>query len=244
MHKAMLIQMRPHIVMAVKSNIKTIWGHLRPYKSNTAIQYHNVPQKHIFFPLHNFCSTWTIFYSCFHAKKNKNNNNNNALLVPLSVACGQKSKFLQHFFIKSIMDHCAKKQMLYRILQTCILAKNRQGIYCTCWFADCTRTKTKVHFQCYQMYFSRQKYHSFFWPFCKASVLICKASPGNSEIALSKHLAIGSTCLYSHFAYERFHYYHGCKSLFLHPEWNSDVKESLFLVFFVRPKLAIFSQSW
>ena len=39
--------MRPHIV-------KTIQGHIRPYKANTAIQYPNVPQKHIFLPLDNF----------------------------------------------------------------------------------------------------------------------------------------------------------------------------------------------
>ena len=27
---------------------KAIQGHIRPYKANTAIQYHNVPQKHIY----------------------------------------------------------------------------------------------------------------------------------------------------------------------------------------------------
>ena len=34
--------------MIVKSNIKTIQGHTRPYKANAAIQYHNVSQKPIF----------------------------------------------------------------------------------------------------------------------------------------------------------------------------------------------------
>ena len=47
--------METHTDMAVKSNNKTIWGHtrpdkairgqIRPYKANTAIQYHNVQQK-------------------------------------------------------------------------------------------------------------------------------------------------------------------------------------------------------
>ena len=80
--------MRPHIVMAVKSNSKAIrghirpyeaikghkrphkaiQGHIRPYKANAAIQFHNVPQKH------NFCSIWNIFHSIFHAKKKNKNN--------------------------------------------------------------------------------------------------------------------------------------------------------------------------
>ena len=36
-----------------------------------------------FVPLHNFCSIWNIFHSCFHAKKNKINNSRstNASLI-------------------------------------------------------------------------------------------------------------------------------------------------------------------
>ena len=33
---------------AIKRPYKALQDHTRPYKANTAIQYHNVPQKHIF----------------------------------------------------------------------------------------------------------------------------------------------------------------------------------------------------
>ena len=56
--------------MAVKSNIKTMQGHIRPYKANTAIQYHNVPQKHFFCSLAHFLFHLEhMFRSFFHAKK-------------------------------------------------------------------------------------------------------------------------------------------------------------------------------
>ena len=74
--------------MRVKSINKTIWGHIRPYmttqghtkpyKANTTIQYHNVPQKQ-FFPLNNFYSMHNIFGAWFHA--NNNNTSNKALSV-------------------------------------------------------------------------------------------------------------------------------------------------------------------
>ena len=60
-HKAMLILMRPQIVMAVKSSIKATRGHIRPYKANVAIQYHNVPEKHIFCSLAHFLFNFEHF---------------------------------------------------------------------------------------------------------------------------------------------------------------------------------------
>ena len=60
-HKAMLILMRPQIVMAVKSSIKATLCHIRPYKANVAIQYHNVPEKHIFCSLGHFLFNFEHF---------------------------------------------------------------------------------------------------------------------------------------------------------------------------------------
>ena len=60
-------------IMAVKSNNKTIRGHIRPYKTtqghtkpykaNTTIQSHNVPQKHVFCVLARFLFSCTFFVS-------------------------------------------------------------------------------------------------------------------------------------------------------------------------------------
>ena len=73
-HSAMQRRIRPHMAMAVKSNNKTILGHIRPYKTtqghtrpykaNTTIQCHNVPnvpQLHIFCSLAHFLFHCTFF---------------------------------------------------------------------------------------------------------------------------------------------------------------------------------------
>ena len=72
----------------MKRKIKTIRGHIRPYKANTAIKYHSNHFAPIAIgtswtsfrltgtfcvPLHIFCSIWSIFCSCFYANNKKNN---------------------------------------------------------------------------------------------------------------------------------------------------------------------------
>ena len=110
---------------------KGIQGHIRPYKANTAIHYHNVPQKHI------FCSIWSIFHSCFHAKKKKNNKNNNKASFRTFERCS-RSKSVQS---KAIL----LTEMLYS--KALSKAKKLEGYLfrIRTWCKGTVRCLTKVH---------------------------------------------------------------------------------------------------
>ena len=116
----MISRMEAHKAMAVKS----IWA----YKANTAIHYHNVPQKitfcshwnwdfvnlvltyrnvfcsreHFLFPLTIFVPT-DIFSTWFHAKKKKNNNNNTASFRTFERCSRSKSIIMPNVF-SSLQD--------------------------------------------------------------------------------------------------------------------------------------------
>ena len=99
--------MRPHIEMAVKSNIKTIRGHIRPYKVTCGKQYNWISQcatKSTFFvALYNFCSIWNIFHA--KKKKKKNNNNNKASFRTFARCSRSKIKIQFSLFLFQIFSH-------------------------------------------------------------------------------------------------------------------------------------------